>query len=188
VARFLHPPVQLSGTLNRFPDCVLHFLKLRCTPAGIRVRLALHGLPPATITSRGACLDSSRRARKDGKGLPTAVDDFPSAPTVRGHYAQGSFSSFPSSRWDWRSVHLSSFGGAVTRLLEHSALSDALGGLSDSLLHFLKVGITPASVQVGFALHGLAGGLDDVLRRAACRRRKAASAGRRMTPGPKHLT
>ena len=30
-------------------------------------------------------------------------------------------SSFPSSRWeDWRLVHLCCFGGAVTRLLEHS--------------------------------------------------------------------
>jgi hypothetical protein len=32
-------------------------------------------------------------------------------------------SSFPLSRWeDWQSVHLCCFGGAVTRLLEHSPI------------------------------------------------------------------
>jgi hypothetical protein len=46
---------------------------------------------------------------------------FSIAPIVRGPLCVRLVSSFPSSRWeDWRLVHLCCFGGAVTRLLEHS--------------------------------------------------------------------
>jgi hypothetical protein len=89
--------------------------------------------------------------------------DYPSARTVKGALCARLVSLFPSSRWeDWQSVHLCCFGGAVTRLLEHSRVtpSDALGGLSDSFLHFLKLSFTTACIWVCLALHCLSRSLD----------------------------
>jgi hypothetical protein len=59
--------VGLYESSERLRDRILQLLKVLGAPAGIRVSLSLHRLAGCLVShSRRACLDSSRRARKDG--------------------------------------------------------------------------------------------------------------------------